>query len=205
MDTSKNTGKDTITIDSAKAEVLAALSQKYEKTFECVACEKPSLINGEYTFCLVETGFEYEGYGFKAYYNPNSETKISDGYFGIIVRKEMSSILLDTEFAKEAKVFVKMSNTSFDNELNTLSTVKDALEIYKSLRVYYYVFLPENSEYDVDTLVNKMSGNAVGGMINYFEVPHDVYLQLSYNNYIEVERNISRGTIISQNEGSIDF
>lgn len=206
MDTSKNTGKDTITIDSAKAEVLAALSQKYEKTFECVAYEKPSLINGEYTFCLVETGFEYEGYGFKAYYNPNSEMKISDGYFGVLVRDELSQLVLSKmSSSDEMKVFSELSQTAFDNKLGGKSTLTDAASIYDSMRVYYYVFFSEESKSDIKTLESGLGNSFVTGKISYYVIPKDVYSDLSYETYNDIVGSIASGDIKVENKGIIEF
>lgn len=196
----KEIKKDAITTDSAKQEVLSALSQKYGKTFECVAYEEPSIINNKYTFCVVESGLNYDGYGFTAYFNPDSDTKISDGYFEILIRNELSELLYKNGLTKEAKVFAETSLTSFDNSLNGSSTLADASKIYDSLRVYYYIFLPNGCQ--INALKSKIMDGFITGKICYYEIPLDICADLTFENYSDVIAGINDGKISVNNKGS---
>lgn len=203
MDNNKN--NTTITLDEAKAAVLDYLSQKYGKSFECVGYQKPSLTNNEYTFALVEEGKNYEGYGFKAHYNPNAQIEFADGYFGVLTRDETTQFVLNSKFCDKFKVFVEFSRITYDGQLNSSSTLSDAVEIYGKLRVYYHIFISSNSEYDVVKLKESLPVDALSGKVSYYIVSDDELSKIEYDNLNATLGGVVDGTISVESKGEFDF
>ena len=203
MDNNKN--NTTITLDEAKTTVLDYLSHKYGKSFECIGYQEPSLINNEYTFALVEEGKNYEGYGFKAHYSPNAQHKIVDGYFGVLTRDETTQFVSNSKFCDEFKAFVEFSRNTYDGQLNSSSTLSDAVEIHGKLRVYYHVFISSKSEYDIVKLKESLPVDTLSGKVSYYIVSDDELSRIEYDNLNATLGGIVDGTISVESKGEFDF
>lgn len=187
--------KNGVTLESAKAGVIAHLKEKYGIDFECVAHESPSITENRYTFCLVGPGLDYEGYGFKAYYEPSSDVIIYDGYFGVLIRDELTRFVENSGASSEFKVFAEPRLTSFDESLNTDSSLEDAAKIYGKLRVNYFVFIPKGTDYSTEAVKNAIPSDMMKGYVRFYEVPSDVYGSLTYSNYLKIVGGVLEGSI----------
>lgn len=193
-----------ITLDDAKSKVLNHLSEKYGKSFECVGHETPSATNNEYTFALVEVGYDYDGYGFKAYYNPSSDDGITDGYFGILMRDDLTPCVTVSGAGETMRVFAETGRTVFDNSLTQTSNIDDVTKIYGTLRVYYTIFLPAGNKLDVDKVQNAIPEN-ITGKISYYEIPETNYNEITYENLHATIREIINGNIPVASKGEVEF
>ena len=193
-----NTTTVSMTPDEAQTAVLDYLSKKYGVSFECVGYEKPSIINNKYSFALVETGKSYDGYGFKAHYTPNSQEAITAGYFGVLVRDEITDLIFNSSFCDDCKVFTEVSRSTFDVQLNSSSTLSDAVEIHGKLRVYYYIFISSTSEYDIIKLKESIPADMLSGKLSYYVVSE-------YNNLNTTLGGVIDGTISVESKGEFDF
>lgn len=195
----------TITLDDARAAVLDYLTQKYGVSFECVGYQKPTLTNNEYTFALVETGKNYEGYGFKAHYSMNSKEAISDGYFGVLVRDEIAELVFDRDHNDDFKVFVEVSRNTFDGKLDSSSTLTDAVRIHGKLRVYYHIFISSECEYDIAKFKDSIPSDMVSGKLSYYIVSDEELDKITYDNLNSTIGGIVDGTISVESKGEFDF
>ncbi len=161
--------------------VLAKLNVKYGKQFECVDVEVPAFLNKTYVFNLVESGLNYDEVGFYAYYNPEAEIQVSDGYFGVIVRDEIAEYLLYGN--ENYKVVVDIQSTAFDDQLTCNSSLSDAVNLHGLIRVYASIFTCDKSAYDSMRLISTFASHGLYGKVNCYVVNKDVYDSVFYSNF----------------------
>lgn len=171
--------------------VIAKLNAKYGKQFECVDVEVPAFLNKTYVFNLVESGLNYDEVGFHAYFNPEAEIQVSDGYFGVIVRDEIAKFLLDGN--ANYKVVIDIQSTTFDDQLACNSSLSDAVNLYGSIRVYASVFTCDENAYDSSHLVSTFADHGLYGKVNCYVVNKDVYDSVCYSNYHSIVSDVLTG------------
>lgn len=198
------TKNNSVSLDSAREAVLAFLTEKYGKEFECVAYSKPSLMENEYTFALVEVGKNYDSDGFKAYYSLDPETGISDGFFSILIRDQIAACVLNTD-SERVKVLAMSSKTVFDNRLDSSSDLSDVKNIYESLRVYFYIFVREDAEIDLEQIKATVADGFFSGKIKYYKISEADFNEVSYENVEDILGKIIDGEIVVEAQGETEF
>lgn len=168
-----------------KYEVLAHLSEKYNKEFECKAYQSPSVLIDYYTFVMSEKTESEKPYKFKAFYYPNGEKKFSDGYFGKFLCEQVENYIAEFIGNKNCKAFVRTTAVDFDESLNSSSSLADILVIEKNVDVSIYIFGIDNN-LKITDVASDLASKGLTGMIFYYCIDGETVKNISKENYSDV-------------------
>ena len=181
--------------DSVKEMMLSHLTEKYDVEFICESFAGKALLSSTYNMVAYPQNGDNTD-SFSASYDPGTE-KISDGYYGVIVRSEIGQTLSAavSPILGEHKLFIRMNSTFFQDDLTRGVSAKEAVSHGQDMSLTVSIFAVNKTEV-FNFLKSKLQELNYSGIVQYYSLNDSSALEATNNKSFP-------GTIASIQSGKV--
>jgi len=171
-------------IGDVETILLQHLKDKYGETFICEKISGKSILSSTYDMTAYPQSSD-KMESFLVAYEPTSE-KISDGYYGVIIRSEINEVLSENvkQLLEDYKLFVRLNASYFQDDLVKGISAKEAAERGQDMSLTVSIFALNQPD-KFESLKSQLKSLGYNGIVQYFSLsnPSD-FLEITDSNYL---------------------